>query len=115
MRHIDFLRTILPALLRSFHLTFQQLCIRNSYASALAGNYYFLQYLAILCVWLSMSALFALGFLVSATVPEKHMGTTAVLLITFFFAYSGFFVPFEEMPPLLRWLKYTNLFHTHIT
>ena len=98
--------TILP-----FDLFNSFVYVAAVYSSATGVHFDFVQYITILmCVWLSLIHFSAVGFLISATVPGKHTGIVTILCITFFFAYTGFFVPFEEMPAAVRWLEEVNLF-----
>lgn len=82
------------------------------YCITLPGDASFAQY-ALLCsaIWLSMTSFYAVGLTISAGVPERHVMTVSIILITFFFGYSGFFVPFDQVPIWLRWVEHGNLFN----
>jgi len=69
----------------------------------------FLQVL--LLVYMSFSAFTGVGLAISASgMPPARSGTIAILLITFFFAWSGFFVSLEHLPRVLSLAADVNPF-----
>lgn len=97
--------TLLP-----FEMLYAWLFVTTLYIMALLKDGSFEQYiLLILATWLSMSAFYSVGFVIAAGVPDRHLQTTAILAITFFFAYSGFFKPFEDIVPWMQWTEHVNL------
>jgi len=68
--------------------------------------HFFVLYGAILLNLITMQSI---GLAISAGVPEKHMVTVSITLITFFFGYSGLFVPWEAMVGWLQWTRHVNL------
>jgi ABC-type multidrug transport system ATPase subunit len=70
----------------------------------------FVVYLCSFCVvMLNVFAMQAVGLAISAAVPAKHQVTTTLLLITYYFAYSGLFMPLDKLPVWLRWVHHCNL------
>jgi ABC-type multidrug transport system ATPase subunit len=69
----------------------------------------FLQFLLVVC-W--NYALFqGLGYAVSASgIPPARSATVCNLIITYFFAWSGFFVDLDLVPDWLKWMRYPNAF-----
>jgi hypothetical protein len=58
---------------------------------------------------LNVFAMQAVGLAISAAIPAKHQVTTTLLLITYYFAYSGLFMPLSRLPVWLRWVHHCNL------
>eukprot|EP00041_Stephanoeca_diplocostata_P011915 m.197985 g.197985 ORF g.197985 m.197985 type:complete len:694 (+) comp18726_c0_seq1:57-2138(+) len=97
--------TLLP-----FEMLYAWLFVTSLYLMALLKDGSFEQYiLLIFATWLSMSAFYAVGFIIAAGVPDRHLQTAAILAITFFFAYSGFFKPFDDIAAWMRWTEHVNL------
>lgn len=71
-------------------------------------NALFSAYLSILgATLLTVVVMQSVGQLISAAVPKEQMVTVSVIVITYFFGYSGLFAP--EMPSWLSWAKGANL------
>jgi hypothetical protein len=65
----------------------------------------------VLLVYLSFSAFQGIGLAISASgMPPARSGTTAILLITYFFAWSGFFVSLDRVPGWISWASNVNPF-----
>ena len=60
-------------------------------------------------VMLNILAMQAVGLAISAGVPQKHQMTVTILLITYYFGYSGLFMPMEQLPVWIRWVEHLNL------
>lgn len=60
-------------------------------------------------VMLNVLGMQAVGLAISAGVPAKHQVTTTLLLITFYFGYSGMFMPLDQLPDWLSWVHHGNL------
>jgi len=73
-----------------------------------APNLLFSAYLSVLgSTLLTVVAMQSVGLVISAGVPANQMVTVAVLIITFFFGYSGLFAP--NMAYWLTWAEKLNL------
>jgi len=69
----------------------------------------YLQVLAL--VYMSYSAFAGVGLAISASgMPPARSGTMAILLITFFFAWSGFFVDLDRVPRVMALAAEVNPF-----
>lgn len=51
-----------------------------------------------------------IGLAISAGVKAENSATVAVVLITYFFAYSGLFMEVDRFPDWLQWAVETNIF-----
>ena len=47
----------------------------------------------------------AVGFFISAAVPPSGLVVASVVVVTYFFAFNGFFSPFPLMAPWYGWLR----------
>jgi len=66
---------------------------------------------ALLLIYLSFSAFQGVGLAISASgMPMARAMTTSILLITYFFAWSGFFVSLERVPRWISWVADVNPF-----
>eukprot|EP00040_Diaphanoeca_grandis_P023183 m.125735 g.125735 ORF g.125735 m.125735 type:complete len:667 (-) comp29148_c0_seq1:198-2198(-) len=63
----------------------------------------------ILATWLSMITYTSIGLAVATAIPGQHIMTVSILLITFSFAFTGFFIPFPNMSEWLRWTEHANM------
>lgn len=69
----------------------------------------FLQVL--LLVYASFTAYQGIGLAISASgMPPARSGVTCILLITYFFAWSGFFMSFDRVPSFIAWASEVNPF-----
>ncbi|CAE8591395.1 unnamed protein product [Polarella glacialis] len=65
----------------------------------------------ILVVYLSYCVFHGLGIAISASgMPPGRSNTFALLLITYFFAWSGFFVDMSRVPEWISWVRHLNAF-----
>lgn len=62
--------------------------------------------LAMLTVQAELFLFQGIGFLISAGVPVSGLVVVSVVVVTYFFAFNGFFSPFALMAPWYRWLRY---------
>jgi hypothetical protein len=69
----------------------------------------FLQY--VLAIYLNFIIFQGLGYAISASgMPPARSSTVCMLLITYFFAWTGFFVDLTELPDWLSWVRHANPF-----
>lgn len=69
----------------------------------------------LLLVYVSFSTYQGIGLAISASgMPPLRSGTLSILLITYFFAWSGFFMAFEHVPAWLVWASEINPFKASV-
>lgn len=75
-------------------------------------NHAFAVYLQfLLVIYFNFMIFQGLGYAVSASgIPPIRSGTVCNLLITYFFAWSGFFADLDRIPAWLSWARYPNPF-----
>lgn len=79
------------------------------YAFTLGATGSFVHFLMLYsAILLSIISIQAIGLSISAGISEKNVITFAMLMITYFFGYSGLFVPLQNMPAWLSWSYYGN-------
>ena len=65
--------------------------------------------LALLTVQAGVFLFQGVGFLLSAAIPSSGLVTVVVVVVTYYFAFNGFFAPFTLMAEWYKWLRWPCL------
>lgn len=68
--------------------------------------------MAVLIILVNQASVFlfqGVGFLISAGVPSSGLLVLCVLVVSYFYAFNGFFAPYALMPAWYQWLRWPGL------